>query len=359
MKEVHWSDGRDPSGNPDTRTIKCAKIFFQYGGLEYCLYDCPGHLEYGDQISQGLEASHYVVGVIDETRREESIKYIENLRECDCLVHSHSTKNGYNHYNDFGDRFKGICERIIKEIVFMVEQGNIVPVDVEEEAKELIRTNITDGKNNAMFFSGGKDSLVGLSLLKSCGKSVRVLFPYSGYDFPETEQIVEDYEKFFGVKIKKFDNTCGKKYETHSAFEMMQSKAQANDDIIAKENIDLVCVQYRASDEGVRSKDYHLTFKEDATRPHYRFSPVFYFSETNIWRYIKKHNLPVCELYYKGYRSLGDAPVTKPCMPELENIDNIIDWIETNQNTNERDGRTGQDKSVSFAMEKLRNVGFF
>lgn len=222
-----------------------------------------------------------------------------------------------------------------------MELGNIVPVDIEEEAKKLIRETIDDEKYNAMFFSGGKDSLVGLHLMKQCGKDVRVLYPDSGYDFPETVEMVRKYEEDFGVDIEWFDNTCGRIYESDGAFAMMDAKAKSNEDIISRERIDLVCVQFRASDEGVRSKDYHLTYKEGSKFPHYRFSPVFYFSESNIWRYIRKYNLPVCPLYYKGYRSLGDAPVTRPCMPACENIDKIIEWIDSHPNTNERDGRTG------------------
>lgn len=89
MKEVHWSDGRDPSGNPDTRTIKCAKIFMQYRGLEFCFYDCPGHLEYDDQIKQGLSAAHYVVGIVDKSRENDSWEYIDNIPYIDKVLLSH------------------------------------------------------------------------------------------------------------------------------------------------------------------------------------------------------------------------------------------------------------------------------
>lgn len=86
---------------------------------------------------------------------------------------------------------------------------------------------------------------------------------------------------------------------------------------------------------------------------------MFYFSETNIWRFIEKYNIPVNPLYFKGYRSLGDKNVTEPCMPEFNTVSEIINYIKDNPSTTERDGRKKQDQSVPFAMEKLRNVGFF
>lgn len=43
-----------------------------------------------------------------------------------------------------------------------------------------------------MMFSGGKDSLVGLELVRMSGllDKVKVVFPKSGYDFPEVEEMV-------------------------------------------------------------------------------------------------------------------------------------------------------------------------
>lgn len=46
-------------------------------------------------------------------------------------------------------------------------------------------------------------------------------------------------------------------------------------------------------------------------------------------------------------------------MPEQESVDGIIDWLISHPETQERDGRKAQDNSENFAMEKLRNVGFF
>ena len=87
--------------------------------------------------------------------------------------------------------------------------------------------------------------------------------------------------------------------------------------------------------------------------------PVFNFTEENIWRYIQKYTLPVCELYFKGYRSLGDSFVTEPCMPHFKTVEEIIKYIYEHPHTSERDGRKAQDNSVPFAMEHLRDKGFF
>lgn len=43
-----------------------------------------------------------------------------------------------------------------------------------------------------------------------------------------------------------------------------------------------------------------------------RVHPILHWSYTNIWDYIKKHNLDYCSLYDRGYTSLGDSENTMP-----------------------------------------------
>lgn len=363
MREVHYSDGRDPDGNPDTRTIKCAKIMFKHGEHEWCFYDAPGHLEYKGQIEQGISAADVVIALINHKNLTRSMEYMGHITP---LLGDKPTWTLYSHSEQplsfpcydvmCEDEFRTFAHDLMDELLTCAKYGG-GPHDVEEEAINLIRENVTD--KTVMFFSCGKDSAAGLKLVELAGlkDKVDVWFPKSGYDFPEVEKMIPVYQSYFNKTISVFGNDLGRTYEKDGAFAMMEAKAMANEDFIDANNeyIDTVCVQYRASDEGVRSKDYHISERSN----HKRFSPVFYFSESNVWRFLDKYNLPVCSLYFKGFRSLGDAPVTVPCMPEMNSIDEIVAYIEEHPETKERDGRTGQDKSGEFVMEKIRNIGFF
>lgn len=352
MHEVHWSNGKDPYGNPDTRTIKCAKIMFQYKGHEFCFYDCPGHLEYIDQIKQGTKAAHSIIYLYDS----EHSGYLEsigiNKDRIDLItLYPRSEEKLINHYNfdnhEGRTRFYNIINDILESIINKKYNDNWV--DLEEEAISNIKS--LNGNNNIILYSGGKDSVVGKHILDRAGIKYDLYFPCSGFDFPEVVSFINDNN----TKINYFDNSGGKTYSKNSAYEMMIEKANANNNLIKLKSPDNLFVNYRASDEGVRSKDYWI----NDSNGYNKVSPVFYFSELDIWKYIKKYNLPICDLYFKGYRSLGDMPVTDRCMPSMTSIDDIITWLENNPNTRERDGRKAQDNSENFAMEKLRNVGFF
>ena len=367
MKEIHYSDGKDIYGNDDTRTIKCAKIFCNYVGLELCFYDCPGHEEYIDQIKQGINAASLIIFIHDYNREEESEKYFDFIKELLpenkslVWVKSHypvieDTKPYcYNFDTELGEgNFRSTIFSLMKQIV---EGKSIDFIDIETEAISLLKENIDPTKHNVIFFSGGKDSLVGLHLIKQAGllDNFTVCVPWSGFDFPEVNHIINLYELLFKKKFFKFDNSLGLNYQRNTPYELMEAKALANERFIKEKNIDLVSIQFRASDEGVRSKDHYIVQKEN----HIRFSPVFNFTEGNIWRYIQKYTLPVCELYFEGYRSLGDCYVTEPCMPHFKTVGEIIRYINEHPHTTERDGRKAQDNSVPFAMEHLRNKGFF
>ena len=368
MDEVHYSDGKDPYGNPDTRTIKAAKVIINKpDGGSLCLMDAPGHFEYIDQIRQCTREAHIIIGLIDCQRGEEACQYMDKLRFlCDIpsdkiqyfYCRDNDTTHGYNFDTEYGIKcFRKLAECIWKNM-WMRKTFSLLSsqtTDLEEEAIERLRS-LNIGKKDIFLYSGGKDSIVGLDLLRrSCEKMPLIVVPTSGYDFPILHNFIELELDRLGYDWKRVDNSGGQKYGEVSNYQMMLNKAEANNKLVRDRLPEYLFVNYRASDEGVRSKDYWIK----NCGFYSKVSPVFNFSEVDIWKYIQKYNLPFPSLYLNGYRSLGDEPVTQPCMPPQKDVQGIIDWLTKHPETQERDGRKGQDNSTPFAMEKLRNVGFF
>lgn len=74
--------------------------------------------------------------------------------------------------------------------------------------------------------------------------------------------------------------------------------------------------------------------------PHVMVNPLLEWTETDIWAFHARFDLPYCELYDAGYRSLGCRPCTgKP-----------------GQGEGERSGRDGGKEAV---MKTLTNLGYF
>jgi len=74
--------------------------------------------------------------------------------------------------------------------------------------------------------------------------------------------------------------------------------------------------------------------------PHILINPILDWTETDIWAFHARFNLPHCELYDRGYRSLGCQPCTR--RPE--------------EGGGERSGR---DTSKEAVLPTLTSLGYF
>lgn len=108
---------------------------------------------------------------------------------------------------------------------------------------------------------------------------------------------------------------------------------------------------------------YRTDFPEDF---HVRIHPLLHWTESDIWRYTKRENIPCCELYFARldhesgqmmrYRSLGEKNITFPVESTASNIDEILEELETTS-VSERSGRA-MDRETEDSFEKLRSRGY-
>ena len=93
---------------------------------------------------------------------------------------------------------------------------------------------------------------------------------------------------------------------------------------------------------------------------HMRIHAILHWTEIDIWKYTKRENIPLCDLYFAKngmrYRSLGEKNITKPVASHAATIDEIIHELETTK-TSEREGRS-MDKETEDSFEKLRRQGY-
>lgn len=121
----------------------------------------------------------------------------------------------------------------------------------------------------------------------------------------------------------------------------------------------------RANDGSWDFKDQPAEFwdqykTETPEGAHMRVHPILHWTEVDIWRYMQRENIPICDLYFardgKRYRSLGEKNITFPVDSTASNIEEIIAELETTK-TSERAGRT-MDKETEDSFEKLRTQGY-
>ena len=93
---------------------------------------------------------------------------------------------------------------------------------------------------------------------------------------------------------------------------------------------------------------------------HLRIHPLLHWTEIDIWRYIRREDIPVVPLYFardgKRYRSLGEIGITFPIASEAKDIAAIIDELGVSR-APERAGRA-MDHDSEDAFERLRAAGY-
>lgn len=97
---------------------------------------------------------------------------------------------------------------------------------------------------------------------------------------------------------------------------------------------------------GTRKSDPHGAYQKSATEPTtngwpsmLRVCPIFYWSAADVWRYIHQEKLLYCELYEKGYTSLGKKSRTAPNDSLRDENGNYLPAWMLNDDNGERNGR--------------------
>lgn len=282
--------------------------------------------------------------------------------------------------------------------------------ELEQKSIFVIREAYNKYGKVALLWSIGKDSTTLLWLIRKAFYG-RMPFPVIHIDttfkFPQMYDFRDKYVKEWNLNllVEKNDEALnnGISYDTHDAFTCCNElKTKALIQTLNKHKFDAVFVGIRRDEHGIRNKERYFSprdneFKWNLLRKkrgseerkqgdsdfislqdveldgfgiyatdfgtdtsHVRVHPLLHWTELDVWQYIQRENIPVCELYFakngKRYRSLGCMPITTPVDSDADTIPKVIAELETTD-IKERSGRK-QDKEDEYTMQKLRSLGY-
>lgn len=222
-------------------------------------------------------------------------------------------------------------------------------------SKKIIIKALEKSKNPAVSWSGGKDSTVILHLILKYAPNIPVIFVDMDCLFPETKQYIYKISELWNInlietKTKEHDfDSVTLKYgfpifskniasNVERAIRTGNIRKQLSDfeRFLVRHNakISTKCSQYllerpskkkekdlscdlkfiglRALESRVRVRlwaDYGDTYPVKdyygKKKPIIKCNPLATWTETNIWNYINQYDVPICEIYSKGYERNG------------------------------------------------------
>jgi sulfate adenylyltransferase subunit 2 len=257
---------------------------------------------------------------------------------------------------------------------------------LESQSVYILREAFNRIDRLAMLWSLGKDSNVMVWLARKAFFG-RVPFPVmhidTGKKFPAMYEFRDRYTGIWGLNLLR--EACppieAVDQSLPPAARSAARKTLGLRDAIAKHGFTGIIAGIRRDEESVRAKERVFSPRGDTGQwdfrdqppefwdqfntdlppgTHLRVHPLLHWTELDIWRYIRRENIPIVDLYFardgKRFRSLGDHDITFPVASEAASLDEIIAELEETL-TPERAGRA-MDRETEDAFERLRAAGY-
>ena len=229
---------------------------------------------------------------------------------------------------------------------------------IESQTIYILREAFNKIDKLAILWSLGKDSNALLWMVRKAFFG-HVPFPVvhidTGKKFPEMYRFRERYANEWQLDLKV--GTCPPVEEMDPtlppAARSAARKTAGLKAMIDREGFAGLLVGIRRDEEGTRAKERVFSprgeqntwnfrdqppefwdqFKTDfGPGTHLRVHPILHWTEIDIWRYSKRENIPIVDLYFsrsgKRYRSLGDQDITFPVASAAVTIDEVIDELQ-------------------------------
>jgi sulfate adenylyltransferase subunit 2 len=147
-----------------------------------------------------------------------------------------------------------------------------------------------------------------LRLDQGTGRTVRIVTIDTGVLFEETMQTWKAFEERFGVKIEVFD--ASSEGEPWSGPEHCCSAAKVAALERALQDAEGWITGIRREQGPTRASAELIEC--DEARGLWKYNPLAYWTDKDIWRRIHERELPYHPLHDQGYESIGCAPCTRP-----------------------------------------------
>jgi sulfate adenylyltransferase subunit 2 len=291
---------------------------------------------------------------------------------------------------------------------------------LESEGIHIMREVAAEFERPVLLFSGGKDSIVMLSLAEKAFWPARIPFPVmhvdTGHNFPEVIEYRDRRVAELGVRLVvasvQASIDAGRAVEEtgrHASRNKLQTVSLL--DAIEEHRYDALFGGARRDEEKARAKERVFSFRDEFgqwdpknQRPelwnlyntrlhrgeHIRVFPLSNWTELDIWAYIEQENLPLPSIYFSHqrrvferdglllaenpfirrgddeplfeatvrYRTVGDMTCTGAVSSTAATVAQVITEVAATRIT-ERGQTRADDRASEASMEDRKREGYF
>ena len=178
---------------------------------------------------------------------------------------------------------------------------------LEERAIQLLQAN-EPPEGYYLAFSGGKDSCVLKHLADKAGVKYVAHYHNTTIDPPELVKFIKKYHpdaKWNRPKMNMMKRVAERKGTppTRRGRWCCEEYKEIVGDISA-----VMLVGVRAAESKARAKRWEEVKEEKAAKKHLRqkyVCPIVYWTDDDVWTYIKDNEIPYCSLYDEGFTRIG------------------------------------------------------
>lgn len=150
-------------------------------------------------------------------------------------------------------------------------------------------------------FSGGKDSVAVLDIVKKAGVPYRAVYNLTTVDHPELVKFIKAQKD---VEIQRPSMNMWQIIEKNHALPTRLARfcCRILKEQTFPEGVVITGVRAKESRQRAERKMFEPCFKDNHK---WYLHPIIDWSDSEVWEYIKGEKLPYCKLYDEGFKRLG------------------------------------------------------